>query len=319
MKSPFVDGVPSTLAIAVRLEVDRAARLVACLVSCVALASPLAGCKKSDRSSSLAAGPSRSALVPATPAPAMAAEIAFHKKDPAVGMVVSVVDTSDTAMSITKPTKVEAQEREKTERTIEILTADGPTVTRIKVTYVDKAVTEIDDGVETTRRPVVRGRSYVVESANGSFLVTDDKRNPVKKEELDIVAADFADEIGKPDRMLASLPDVPIKVGDAVDGLAAWIERALSSMGRGVEITTSTVRLEKITPDPSGAIGTFDVKASVSMKTRGVTVTHDLAGSLDVAEDGHVRSFALRGPLALKGAGAEGTGTTAVSQTRSYP
>jgi hypothetical protein len=237
-----------------------------------------------------------------------------------VGLTFGVVDSSHMVMTITQPRKLDSQEMERSERRIEVLAAEGSTVGRVKVTYKDRSVTEVADGQETTRKPAVRGKTYVVERADEKVLViTDEAKRPAKKEEADLVAADFARDLGKPDRLLAALPDAPLAPGDAAGGLAEWVRDEMATMGDGVEITSCTVALREIKAEVSGRVGAFEVKATLSMKPRGVTITADLSGALDVREDGRLIALDLGGPLAVKGAGAEGTGRMSLQQKRDYP
>ncbi len=298
-------------------------RLIACSVLVSLLPLLATSCRRDppDKPTPAAGTVSVSAAnVPAPSASTSASStLAFARKALAPGLVVSIVDSSQMTMNITQPRKLDSQETEKSERRIEVVATDGGAASRVKVTYVDKAITEVADGQETTRRPAVRGKSYIVEQLDGKLVVTDAARTAARKEEVDIVAADFAQDLGKPDRMVASVPEAPLRVGDPVGPLAEWVRDELSKMGDGIEIKSCTVALRAVKNEPNGKVGAFSVKTTLSMKPRGVTITMDLEGELAVREDGRPLALDLGGPLVVKGGGAEGTGKVSVQQKRDYP
>lgn len=246
-------------------------------------------------------------------------QITFKKKDPQVGSTLTVSDDNSMSFELTKPKKTSGGSSDKAERKIEILGAEGRTINRVKLTYTEKAETSIDEGKETTKRPAVRGKSYVVEAGtNGKLVVNDESRSKLKAEETDVITKDMAGTVGKPDKMLSALPDVPLKVGDSANGLAEWIKDGLVEMGGQVEIKSTTVKLKEVKTDSKGRYGVFDVKSNLVMKQGAIEFKMDLSGTLEVRVDGRPQALTLAGPLDVRGGGAEGTGKLSVSRKMEY-
>lgn len=272
-----------------------------------ALVVVLMGCpKKKDATAdggAAAAGSSSASAI----APAKLDRITFKKKDPAVGMQYGYHDATEMSLDLTKPKKAEIVRKDSSEQKVELLAVEGRIVQRVKVTYVEKSETEIDDGKETIKKPLVRGRTYFAEAKGGKIDVRDENRRAVKKEESDVVSKDYAEMLGKPDKLLAALPDVPVKVGDSANGLAEWVKDGLVQMGN-IDIKSTSVKLDSVATDAHGNYGVFAVKAKVTLKVGALSFDLDLTGHLDVREDGRPQAFELAGPLVVKGGGAEGTG-----------
>jgi hypothetical protein len=245
-------------------------------------------------------------------------QITFKKKDPQVGTSFTVKDDNSMTFELTKPKKTSGGNADKAVRKIEILAAEGRTINRVKVTYTEKEDTSIDEGKETTKRPAVRGKGYVVESVNGKLTVADEARSKLKTEENDVVSKDMQGSVGKPDKMLSALPDVPLKIGDSANGLAEWLKDAFVEMGGDIQITSTSVKLKEVKTDSNGRFGVFDVKSVLNMKQGAINFKMDIAGTLEVRVDGRPQALVLSGPVEVKGGGAEGTGKLSISRKMEY-
>jgi hypothetical protein len=273
----------------------------------------LAGCpKKKDATAD--GGTAAGSTSPSAIAPEKLDRITFKKKDPAVGMQYGYHDATEMSLGLTKPKKADIVRKDASEQKVELLAVEGRIVQRVKVTYVEKSETEIDDGKETIKKPLVRGHTYFAEAKAGKIEVRDENRRTVKKEESDVVSKDYAEMLGKPDKLLAALPDVPVKVGDSANGLAEWVKDGLVQMGN-IDIKSTSVKLDSVATDARGNYGVFAVKAKVTLKVGALSFDLDLTGHLDVREDGRPQAFELAGPLAVKGGGAEGTGKLSFGKT----
>ncbi len=276
--------------------------------------------------------PSSSAPAPATAAPESAPPSGghlFRVKIPAVGTRTLEVATNTMSLSLSillknakDPVKSEMNEREVTEKVVDVLAANAEAVTRVKVTYKAHSKVKKEDGADKSKPSPVQGKTYIVEEKDGTVHVTLPGGSPAPAEEAKFVAKDFK-RLGKADPMQKALPSIPIEVGARVDSLGeALKERLAGGDGAGATATVdkSVVTLTAVRDEGGAKVGVFDIALDVQVKDKDLVMGFAMKGKVEVGlADGIPVAMSFESPVAVASTSSPkitGTGRATKSSTR---
>jgi hypothetical protein len=293
----------------------RSSSILACLVALTLLS----GCKLGKKKGADSGTVSDNLTGSNAPSSKEAAldTIIFKKKDPVVGTSFNESSTMDLNIAITSPKKSTSTLKESTASKVDILGADGKTITKAKVTYTDHSKSETDDGRAKNEVSPVTGKSYLAEFKDKKLLITDENHKKVSAKEEKVVRGDLDDVVGKPDPLLTEMPGVPMKVGDKADSLSEALRDLLSGDDKA-DFSDTSVRLKEISFQGPDKVGTFDVKTKVTLGTTAKIIL-DISGTMTVREaDARLTSIKLQGPLTMSAGIVKADGAFNASQTRSY-
>ncbi len=197
-------------------------------------------------------------------------------------------------------------ETETTVRRDEVLAVDGKTITKAKVTFVEKKKVVMEDGKEKKKpKSPIDGKTYVLEQKGDKVEITDEKGKKANRAEDEAVRK-VTKSFGKPDPILASLPDKPIKVGDSVESMAKAFEDMLMSKSEGKDapkVSDVAIKLESIEGQGADAVGVFSLALTLSTAggPKALFATKALLkGTFKVrAKDGWSTALDLAGPMTL--------------------
>ncbi len=191
----------------------------------------------------------------------------------------------------------------------EILATDGKLITKARVSYVSEKKTKTKDGKDQpqTANPRV-GKTYVLELKDGKLVITDEKGKKVAKKEDAAVRKDSS-RFGQPDPMTTGMPTAPIKVGDAVPGLASALEQYFKDHDSAKDgknaaaVSGAEVKLASVENAGPDAVGVFSVSLTVGSPKDSkefITVQMPLQGTVRIrARDGRVMAIKLGGPMTM--------------------
>jgi hypothetical protein len=276
------------------------------------------------------AATSRALAAPvAAPPPPPPVTVSFTRSAPAAGMshVVRMWVGRKMLFSVDKgiaPVTVEHVSGELDERREDIVAAASNAVTKMKVTFLHKQATVVENGVERTRPSVVQGKSYLVEAKDGSLYITTEQGKRVTQAEGDVIAQGY-ESLGQPDVIFAGLPARPIAVGESADALVQGIEAAIVRGAQGHVGFGEMSATLRGTRDVAGqTCGVFGVHMQLAYKLDKVENRSDLSGELVVrTSDTMPVSLSLKGPVVMGGqtskAEVEGQGDARVEVSWAQP
>jgi hypothetical protein len=210
------------------------------------------------------------------------------------------------------------------ERREDILTAANGATTKVKVGFLHKQATVVENGVEKTRPSVVAGKSYLVEAKDGSLYITTEQGRRVSQAEGDTIAPGYED-LGQPDPIFSSFPARPIAVGENVDAIVTRIEDDVVRGSQGhVGFGGASATLSGTRNVGGQTCGVFAVHLSMAYKLEKVENRSDMTGELVVrTADTQPVSLSLQGPVVMGGetahADVEGQGDVRVEVSWSQP
>ena len=239
--------------------------------------------------------------------------IAFKVKAPAIGDRTEEKKKHDLNVSIEidvgpKPQSAEITEVETVVEKTEVLAVDGKAVTKAKITYVEFSKKETEGGKPKIKpKSPLDGNTYILALDDGKVVATDGKGGKLAKAEEEALLKKHRN-FGKPDPILAGMPEKRIKVGDKVDKLADALREHFKKDDDGkspLEVTDITVKLASIDKDGDDEVGVFaveltlgspkDTKELFSMKMT-------MKGKIRVrTKDAFATSIDLKGPLTISG------------------
>lgn len=233
------------------------------------------------------------------------ATVAFTLRSPVVGDLVEEREQLELHLAIevgqgAKTKGIELTQKDSVVRKTKVLAVDGKAVTKLEVTYVERAESVVQNGKEKKGKGAVEGHTYVLTAKDGKIEISDDKGAAVPVEQARFVLRSHK-SLGKPDAVLAGLPTT-LKVGDDVPSLAAALEQRMHGQGDDAP-TLSDVKV-KLASVKDG-VATFDLgfamTSTSTSKGKGGSVTQTkLKGTLEIrTADGLVSSLVLEGPLTL--------------------
>ncbi len=254
----------------------------------------------------------------------------FAKKSLAAGQKRTDTSTTDTAMKISMMGKTGTfNETEATKKDEEILEVANDAITKLRVRYAQSEKTRVEDGKPAKAKTnAVAGKTYIIALKNGKTTVLTDKEKPAPKNEAKLVERDYT-TFGKPDPMLAAMPDRALEDGEEVPTLAEAIKTAIATHQK------STNEREKMSIDSAKVVfkgkdgdrGIFDLALTMKLDAGSMKATMPLTGTMNIrTADSWPTSMTLEGPIAIdvtdkekKAAGIEGSGTIKIGSTYAYP
>lgn len=247
------------------------------------------------------------------------ASVAFTLRAPVVGDVVEEREQLEVHLALevgqgAKAKGIELTQKDSIVRKTKVLAVDGKAVTKLEVTYVERAESVSQNGKEKKGKGAVAGHTYVLTAKDGKIEIADDKGAAVPADQARFVLRSHR-ALGKPDAVLAGLPST-LKVGAAVPSLAAALEQRMHSQGDDAPTLTDVkVKLASVKDGVATFELTFSMSSTGGAKGKGGSVTQaKLKGTLEIrTADGLVSSLLLEGPLTLapdpKAAGPKGKAT----------
>jgi hypothetical protein len=286
-------------------------------------------CKKGDAGKDPGAAGSASAGAGGTAAPGVAKESApqetgtkFTKKQPAVGAKRTEDVKSDLAMKLTMAGKVnDMQMTESVKKEEEVLEVANNAIMKIKVTFAEDTKSMAEGGKPAKAKPsAIAGKTYTVASKDGKLVVLNDKDKPAPKPEASLVEKQYK-SLGKPDPMLAAMPERALKDGDEVPELSDALAKAMKEHDEKTIIEGAKVTFKK----KDGDNGLFDIAMTIKSGEGPFKMSVPLTGTLSLRmADAWPSTMDLTGPLAFeltekdKKAGVEGGGTLKLTMAYSY-
>lgn len=262
-----------------------------------------AGCAKDDKPQGTATA--TAAATPASPKakPAAVETITFLKKAPQVS--TRTQQRSATHMNITinvdptgsgKPQTSEVETTETETKTEQILAVNGDVVTKLQVTFVEKAERNKQgkDVVPTNKPSPLSGRTFILESKNGQLVASELLGTPVSSADVLILEKSYK-LLGKTDPVLAAMPARALKAGDKVDELGKAIRERMNGAG-GMSVTHVAVSLREQNDEE----GIFDVTMELTKADGPIKFVVDLKGDMHVRlSDSQTTSLNLAGPVGV--------------------
>src|SRR5262249_53720765 len=125
-----------------------------------------------------------------------------------------------------------------------------------------------------------------------------------------LVRGDF-ESIGRPDALLAGMPDLPLKKGQRVDSVAEVVKDLLNDQDSdAISFDGVNATLRDIKDEGGAKVGVFDVSFTMSAPApNGVRMTYTMPGPMEVrASDCRLVHAALSGDVTMN-AQVKATGT----------
>lgn len=274
---------------------------------------------------SASAGASAMASAGGTPKESTPQEtgVKFTKKQPTVGAKRTEEMKSEMAMKVTMAGKVnEMQMEETSKKDEEILEVANDAITKLKVTYAEDSKSMAEGGKPAKATPsAIAGKSYTVSTKDGKLTVQNDKGKFATKPEVTLIEKQYKTSLGKPDPMLAAMPDRALKEGDEVPELSTALAKAIKDKDDKTNIEGAKVTFKK----KDGDNGIFDVAMTVKSGDGPFKISVPLTGTLSLRmADAWPTTMDLSGPLAFdlnekdKKAGVEGGGTLKIKSSYTY-
>jgi hypothetical protein len=178
----------------------------------------------------------------------------------------------------------------------QVLAVSGEAVTRLRVRYVEANERVQDESGDRSGPEATAGKTYVVDSASGTVVVTDERGNPAPPNEAKIVSRDYA-TLGKVAAFDAAIPTRPLTPGDSIDELGRALGEDLAGHvmpgfkgGPGRAVFKGT----------SGDEAIFEVQAQLAGPMGPMTLTLELAGEVRVKlATGRQSAIKLAGRIAI--------------------
>ena len=275
--------------------------------------------------SSASVKPAASPVVSATPAPKDDG-VTFAKKAPKVGQKREQKRSMEMKLTIKiagHDQLMETAERETKKE--EILEVSGNAITKLKVTFVEKAEVGKDkDGKEQVKASPVSGKTYIVVAKDGKVTVLDEKEKPAPKAQADLVAAEYH-TLGKPDPLSEGIPDRALKPGDKIPELLESLKKFMreGKEDDAFELTDATVTFK----GKEGENGLFEIAFTMSKGDKDMKMKMPLKGRAVVRlVDSQPVEVAMEGTVEL-GAGTappqgapvpSGSGSMKLRMTTTY-
>ena len=222
--------------------------------------------------------------------------IKFTKVPYSVGTVWDMQVEETVELKITVPIAQTQSQTTQTSETLEVLATEGPAVTRLKVVYNHQSVIVTKYPAAPVEKPTpVNGKTYVVELAGGVVVILDDHRVAAPADEDQYVRAEWG-LLGRPDPLLAALPDLPVKRGQSVNGIAEM----LTQQDAGAEVVSyddKHASLKDIVSESGQQVGIFAFGYKTHLSRGAQKVDGDVTGTLAVrASDAHELRYEFGGP-----------------------
>jgi hypothetical protein len=279
-------------------------------LSLAALALALVACSKEEAPTAAipSASPSGSAAAPA----AQANAITFTVKAPSIGDKVEENETADMKIALTvqmagQNKNADIHETETMKKRMEVLAVSGKAITKAKITYVEKTKVKTEGGKERKPPIPIAGKTYLVEAKDGKLVITDPQGKAVSRAEEEAVRKNNT-SLGKPDPVLAGIPDKPVQVGEEVASLKKALEEFFKERGDGQDnpdVTDVKVTLEAIEGEGADKVGVFSLALTLSSqpsKKAPFAMKAPLSGKLKVrAKDGWTQGIQLAGHVTMTG------------------
>jgi hypothetical protein len=268
----------------------------------------------------------------ATPPPAPApprATVAFSQANVTAGMArVSRVWVGRRMLfSVdrgTAPVTTELVVGELDEHRDDVVEATNGAPTKLKVTFLHKQATVVTNGNERTLKSPVAGKSYLVQSKDGTLFITTDQGRRVSQAEGDVIAQGYED-IGLDDLVVKGLAGHTLAVGDGADALVSGMEDDIARATDGhVGFGQMSATLSGTRDVAGQSCGVFNVHVELAVKLEKVEARADVSGELVVATAGALPvAMSLHGPVVMGGetarADVEGQGDVRVEATWATP
>jgi hypothetical protein len=274
-----------------------------------------AGAAGSASAGGLASGAAKQSPPPET-------GLKFGKKALAVGAKRSESSISDMAMKLAMAGKVnEMQMTESGKKDEEILEVANNAIMKLKVTYTEDSKSMGEGGQPAKAKPSpLVGKTYIVASKDGKVVVLTDKEKPAPKAEASLVEKQYK-SLGKPDPMLAAMPDRALKDGEDVPELAAAITQSMKDHDDKTKLEGAKITFKK----KDGDNGIFDVAMTIKSDDGPFKMSVPLKGTVTMrVADGWPSTLELSGPLSFdlsdkdKKSGVEASGSLKLNSTYSY-
>lgn len=202
--------------------------------------------------------------------------------------------------------KADIDDRDSSVEALEALAVEARTVTRAKVTFVEKTRVQSENGTEKSTPAPVVGKTYVLALVGGKPAVTDEGGKPVPAAEEELVLRTHR-AFGKPRPSLDAFPKGPLRVGDEVPSLKGAMQEQLSDAEEGADHPEFVVDSVKLASIEKGADPVAVFKIALTARTpdgskEPFAMSARLEGTLKVrARDGAELGLDVRGPLKLEG------------------
>lgn len=239
---------------------------------------------------------------------------------------VTMTFTVDVGPSRGKPVTTRTERTQLTTRTTEVLSVTDRAVTKVKVTYAQKADVSNEQGKEQKSHSPIEGKAYLVEFKGGALHVTDEAGGEVPETEAAVVKADHP-TLGTIDTVARAIPKGPLKKGEKVPELGQAILEELTR-GRTDNANTEITDVEVKLREEQESVALFDVAVVLTQRERDMKLRIELAGTLGLRKADAQRShLSLEGPVSLglaDGAALpanmkiDGKGDMSLSHTRTW-
>jgi len=218
---------------------------------------------------------------------------------------------------------MEMAEDESVKKEEEVLEVSGDKVTKLKVTFLEDAKSMTEGGKPKLAKPSpIAGKTYVLVSKDNKTTVLNDKEKPAPQAEAKLVSKQYG-SFGKPDEMMAALPDRVLKEGEAVPELADGLAKEMKAHTKDDKMTVEGVKVTY--KGKEGDAGVFEVEMTMRVAEGPFKMTMPLKGKVSLRmADGWPSTLALEGPLNFdltekdKAQGVEGGGTIKMSSSYAY-
>ncbi len=221
--------------------------------------------------------------------PAHAGGLKITHVAPKQGQVATVVseEALDGTVSVGKNSSPLTQ-KESASYTEEVVAVDGDTVTKAKITVTDS---ERDGQALPTK-----GKSYTVSASGGTITVAGADGKDVADPEKTI-AAHLADDVGKPDKLLALMGTKTFAKGQKV-ALTADEVASLFTQGEGLTVKKMSLALSA----QDATTATFALTGQLTGSQEGLSVTMDVNATIKVEiATSRALDFAMKGAITGKG------------------
>ncbi len=244
-------------------------------------------------------------------------EIRFTKVPNSVGTMWDMQVEETVELKITVPIAQTQSQTTQTSETLEVLATEGPAVTRMKVAYNHQSsiITKFPAAPVENPTPV-NGKTYVVEFRGGVVVILDDHRTAAPADEDQYVRAEWG-LLGRPDPVFAALPDLPLKRGQSVNGIAEM----LTQQDAGAEVASyddKHASLKDIVTESGQQVGIFSFGFKTQLSRGAQKIDSDVTGTLAIrASDSRELRYEFGGPQWWTKE-IEATGTTHTKYTFTY-
>ena len=269
-----------------------------------------------ETGASASAPPSASAVT--SSAPLALDEIHFGKRDYVVGATYDEEQVLDNRLNFIAPQKGYGGTLGREKKKVEIAAMDGKAITRLKVTYFEHAFTATRlDGTQLQQVTPLNGKTYVIEAdaQHGITFVRDDHDSMAPAIEDQAVRAEWS-TLGRPDPLIAAVPETPMKRGDESPAFADVVKRMLTTGSTETpQFEGARAVLKDIVAEGKDVVGVFDFSGKQTNTQQGETLAIDWGGTFTIrAADSRLIRCDLQGPQRASGR-IDGNGTSELKIT----